>query len=267
MDYVAKLATLEKLKDVIEAYQSTANKDNPERKKELYQELCDLYGQVADVYGEVVGKNSIEVQGLGGSMRYPNYLEAGYLSGRTFHTHQGRTELMTVIGRVKSRIEMQSNSVANAKPRSHGDRVFLVHGHNQAILQTCARFIEKLGVPLTILGEEPNKGRTIIEKFLAYSDVGFAVVLLTADDRGGRKDQSYDDQSARARQNVIFELGFFIGQLGRDRVCALYESGVEIPSDYQGVAFVPLDEKQAWRFELAKEMKAAELHVDLNKAI
>jgi predicted nucleotide-binding protein len=66
------------------------------------------------------------------------------------------------------------------------------------------------------------------------------VVLLTADDRGGPIDQAYEKQSARARQNMIFELGFFIGKLGRDRVCALYEEGVEVPSDYQGVVFYPV---------------------------
>jgi len=117
------------------------------------------------------------------------------------------------------------------------------------------------------LREQPNHGQTIIEKFIEYSDVGFTVVLLAADDRGGLLDQIYEEQKLRARQNVIFELGFFIGKLGRERVCALYEEGVEIPSDYQGVAFVPLDTKQAWRFELAKEMKISGLQVDLNMVL
>ena len=94
--------------------------------------------------------------------------------------------------------------------------------------------------------------------------MGFAVVLLTGDDRGGRAEQQYEVQQPRARQNVIFELGFFIGKLGRNRVCALYERGVEIPSDYQGVLFVPLDDNQSWQVRLAKEMRVAGLPVDLN---
>ena len=72
---------------------------------------------------------------------------------------------------------------------------------------------------------------------------------------------------ARARQNVVFELGYFIGRLGRNRVCALYAEGVEIPSDYSGVVYTKLDASGAWRLELAKELKAAGLPVDMNLAL
>jgi predicted nucleotide-binding protein len=90
---------------------------------------------------------------------------------------------------------------------------------------------------------------------------------LTKDDRGGPAAAAFDAQKPRARQNVIFELGFFIGKLGRERVCALFETGVEIPSDYAGVVFVELDPRQTWRFEVAKEIRAAGLPVDLNDVI
>src|SRR5258708_3675261 len=118
---------------------------------------------------------------------------------------------------------------------------------------------------LTILHEKPNKGRTVIEKFSDYSNVGFAVVLLTADDRGGPKDQPYEGQSLRARQNVLLELGFFLGSLGRGKVCALCEDGVEIPSDYHGVLFVPLDKEGAWRLRLAREIREAGIPLDISK--
>ncbi len=145
--------------------------------------------------------------------------------------------------------------------------VFLVHGHNEATTQTVARFLERLNLETIILREQPNAGRTIIEKFEDFSKVGFAVVLLTGDDRGGLATVPEAEQRLRARQNVILELGFFLGKLGRHRVCALYQQGVEIPSDYSGVLFVPIDEGGAWRFALAKELKAAGLEVDLNKAV
>jgi predicted nucleotide-binding protein len=222
-----------------------------EEQKQLHQEICETYGEVADIFDEVVGKQKIQVSGRGGKSEYPNYFEAGFLSGRTFHTHQGETELLKVIGRVKTLLSAPKES--STAVAAVGHRVFLVHGHNEAVLQSCARFVEKLELPVTILREEPNQGRTIIEKFLDYADAGFAIVLLTADDRGGPIDQAYDVQMPRARQNVIFELGFFIGKLGRDRVCALYEEGVEVPSDYHGVVFTPLDTRMAWRLGLAKE--------------
>ena len=146
-------------------------------------------------------------------------------------------------------------------------RVFLVHGHDEAAREKVARFLEKLEFEVIILHEQPNMGRTIIEKFSDYSDVAYAVVLLTPDDIGGAKGTNTNQLAARARPNVLFELGYFIGKLGRDRVCALHETGVEILSDYSGVLYVTLDVTNAWRLYLAKEMKAAGLPVDMNKAI
>lgn len=148
-----------------------------------------------------------------------------------------------------------------------GQRTFLVHGRDESVLDGTARFLEKLGVPTTILHEQPDQGRTIIEKFVDHSDVAFAVVLLTPDDRGGLANAAFEEQRPRARQNVMFELGYFIGKLGRNRVCALYREGVDIPSDYAGVLFVPLDDNGAWKLKLAKEMKAAGLQIDMNKAL
>lgn len=156
-----------------------------------------------------------------------------------------------------------SNNRQLADPDSN--QVFLVHGHKKSILNESARFLEHLGLDVTILHEQPNSGRTIIEKFVDYSDVSFAIVLLTADDRGGLADAPVKHLQLRARQNVILELGFFLGKLGRNRVCALYEKDVEIPSDYSGVLFTPLDESGAWKSALARELMAAGLPVDLNR--
>ena len=150
---------------------------------------------------------------------------------------------------------------------STGHRLFLVHGQDEKVFHETARFLERLQQDVIILREQPNKGRTIIEKFEDYADVGFAVVLLTGDDRGGPISETQEDQKPRARQNVILELGYFLGRLGRNRVCAIYEQGVEIPSDYSGVLYIPLDEKGNWRISLAREMKAAGLTVDMNLAL
>lgn len=150
---------------------------------------------------------------------------------------------------------------------SKGQRVFVVHGHDEAVLHEVARFLERLEQDVVILREQANQGRTIIEKFEDFADVGFAIVLLTPDDRGGPMATPYEQQRARARQNVILELGYFLGRLGRNRVCALYRENVEIPSDYSGVLYVRLDDAGGWRLALAKEMKAAELSVDMNRAL
>jgi predicted nucleotide-binding protein len=147
-----------------------------------------------------------------------------------------------------------------------GRRVFIVHGHDEEAKQSLARCLEKLELKPIILHEQPSQGRTIIEKFEGYAGVGFAVVLLTPDDVGAAKDD-VDNFKPRARQNVVFELGFFVGKLGRDRVCALHKGDVEIPSDFAGVVYVPMGPGDAWRFDLVREMNAAGLDVDSNKLL
>jgi predicted nucleotide-binding protein len=143
--------------------------------------------------------------------------------------------------------------------------VFLVHGRDDLTLERTARFIENLGLETVIFREQPNRGRTIIEKLVDFKDVSFAVVLLTADDKGGLATLPPDEYSFRARQNVILELGFFLGALGRANVCVLYVEGVEIPSDYSGVVFVQLDEGGGWKLALASELAAAGLPIDLKE--
>lgn len=154
---------------------------------------------------------------------------------------------------------------ANANEHLNSNRVFLVHGHDEVILHQAARFLEHIGLKVVILREQPNAGRTIIEKFVQYSEVAYALVLLTADDCCGPVGS--DVQSRRARQNVIMELGFFLGKLGRDRVCVLYQDGVEIPSDYSGVVFVSIDSSGAWKYAVAKELNAAGLPIDFSKVV
>lgn len=153
---------------------------------------------------------------------------------------------------------------ASIEPNSRS--VFVVHGRDNAAKETVARFLEKLGLRAIILHEQPNKGATLIEKFEANSDVGFAVVLLTPDDRGGVASEP-SRMSPRARQNVVLELGYFIGKLGRQRVCALYMEGVEIPSDFQGVVYVPYDAGNTWRLQLATELKAAGIEADFDRLV
>lgn len=144
--------------------------------------------------------------------------------------------------------------------------VFVVHGHDEAVKESVARFIEKLDLQAIILHEQPNAGRTIIEKIEAYANVDFVVVLLTPDDMGASQNQP-QELRPRARQNVIFELGYFIGKFGRSKVCALYKEKVELPSDYQGVLYLPLDPGGSWRLALAKEIKGIGIDIDLNRAL
>jgi predicted nucleotide-binding protein len=145
--------------------------------------------------------------------------------------------------------------------------VFVVHGHDGEAKESVARFLEKLGLVPIILHEQPSQGRTVIEKFeISSKNVAFAVVLLTPDDVGGTTDEA-TDLRPRARQNVILELGYFMGRLGRTRVCALYKGGVELPSDFQGVVYIEFDPAGAWRTKLAQELLGAKITIKLEGLI
>ncbi|AOU99308.1 hypothetical protein BI364_16455 [Acidihalobacter yilgarnensis] len=144
------------------------------------------------------------------------------------------------------------------------NKVFIVHGRDSEAKSTVARYLSLIGLDPIILHEQPSGGKTIIEKFEVYSDVGFAVILLTPDDVGGEDEKKINK---RARQNVIMELGYFMGKLGRNRVCALYKEGVEIPSDYQGVVYVEYDQQGGWKVKLAQELSHCGYSINLEKML
>lgn len=149
-----------------------------------------------------------------------------------------------------------------AKP-STGD-VFIVHGHDDGLKEAVARFLSRLGLNPVILHEQADQGRTVIEKFQAHSDVSFAISLFTPDDVGGIAGKT---QSPRARQNVVFELGYFVGRLGRTNAVALVKGDVELPSDWSGVLYIRVDDAGQWRFQLVRELKAAGFDVDANRVL
>jgi len=140
-------------------------------------------------------------------------------------------------------------------------KVLVVHGRNHEVREEVARLLMKLGVEPILLDEQAAMGRTLIEKLEAQTDMSFAIVILTGDDLGSFPRESGAPRP-RARQNVIFELGFSVGQLGRDRVCALYEEGVELPSDIHGVEYTVIDGAGAWRAKLARELHEAGFRFD-----
>lgn len=144
--------------------------------------------------------------------------------------------------------------------------VFVVHGHDEEMKQAVARALTVLGLKPIILHEHPNQGRTIIEKFSDYANVEFAIVLLSPDDEAHPRATPEEPPRTRARQNVVLELGYFLGKLGRSRVVSVFRQDprFEMPSDYSGVIFVPYDREGRWRFDLLRELAAAGYMVDAN---
>jgi predicted nucleotide-binding protein len=153
---------------------------------------------------------------------------------------------------------------------STSNKVFVVHGHSEEMKQAAARVLQTLSLMPVILHEQPNKGMTIIEKIEEYADVGFAIVLLSGDDLGylAPAEIKKPAPKRRARQNVILELGFFLGKLGRGKVVALVDQcDLEFPSDYSGIVYTAYDAPGHWKFELVRELRSAGYDIDANKLI
>lgn len=230
---------------------------------------------VTETIRDIFGSNSPEF----GDFKYFDIDKGGCFMGRPASFYQqcfldGIPDALALLEGIIQRLEerkedllLTSSEHEQETPFDTESRdIFIVHGHERASKEATARFLSQLGLNPIILHEQPNKGRTIIEKFEKHSNVPFAIALLTPDDLGSSKDNPQLSRP-RARQNVIFELGFFIGKLGRKRVCALHQGETEILSDYKGVLFIEYDNKGAWKLKIARELKAAGIDIDLNRAV
>ena len=163
---------------------------------------------------------------------------------------------------LKKNVEQHDTNNSNSD-----NAIFIIHGHDEALKEKIARFIEKLGLEAIILHEQVSQGRTIIEKFEEYSKrAGFAIAIFTPDDVAYPFDKKTEGKP-RARQNVVLEMGYFVGLLSRKRVSMQYKGDVELPSDILGVVYNKVDDSESWKLTLAKELKQAGYDVDLNKLI
>ncbi len=186
-----------------------------------------------------------------------------YIKKKIYNYREYLTESLKSLEGIRDRLELFEEP--DPPEQIFGDKIFIVHGHNEGAKHKIARFITDLDLTETILDEQPGKGQTIIDKFEEHAgEAGFAIVLLTDDDIGAPRDEE-DKRQPRARQNVILEFGYFLAQLGRQRIGVLYEEGVELPSDIKGLEYIPLDSADGWKIKLAKRMRAASFTVDLNK--
>jgi predicted nucleotide-binding protein len=158
---------------------------------------------------------------------------------------------------VNANPEIEENNVDKVE----GNTVFIIHGHNELAKTQVQLLLTRAGVNNLVLHEQPDKGRTIIDKLVEEGKrSNYAIALMTTDD------QTVTGQS-RARQNVVLEIGFFMGQLGKERVRLLVADKVEIPSDLQGILYEKYDAAGSWRMKILKELTAAGIYVDFNAAI
>lgn len=169
-------------------------------------------------------------------------------------------DIARLAGEMEIRLEkITAENALNIQDKGNmRERVFIVHGHDNGLKDTVARYVSEIGLEPVILHEQANKGRTIIEKLEEeVAQTVFGIVIYTPDDRGNvARKKTY---LPRARQNVIFEHGFLMSKLGRDRVCCIVAGNIEKPSDNDGVLYIEFDDKGGWKSELKKELMAANI--------
>jgi predicted nucleotide-binding protein len=241
-----------------------ASRDNPPElvglETSIERTIAGTFGENTPDYERYKGAAQLRATFMAWSDNYPAVQH--YREQITGHIETSKQLLQEAIRALKDQIADQKEELAAAVlPATQSlprNEVFVVHGHDEAMLQAVARFLEQLELHAIILREQPDKGLTIED---CANQVGFAVVLLTPDDIAG----TAAAPAARTRQNVIFELGYFAGKLGRGRACLLRKGEVEIPSDLHGVIYKDFDAAGGWKLELVKELKAARLEFDANK--
>lgn len=237
------------------------------------EEKLDALRRRADMIVRRVFEDTSEYRD---SLRRVNFYPMVAPADEEFHEYSwqsGKSSMLNILNTMLEDLKLfdsgDSTNDAESPKAPSSNQIFIVHGHDEAMKQDVARTLMTLDLKPLILHEKPDKGRTVIEKFSDYSSVSFAVVLLSPDDLARARNEASDLLKPRARQNVVFELGFFIGKLGRENVLSLYraETEFEMPSDYSGVLYTPYDVSGSWRFKLVQELKSSGYEIDANKLI
>lgn len=232
--------------------------------------LDRLRGRLAMVFRNLPESSSkiVYTDNLSNISFFPN-LYSPSLEEKNYFWDLGKNRVINLVDTVLEEQKLFGKHVNSLKSKElklkTSGKVFIVHGHDSLAKTEVALFLQRLSLEPIVLHEQVNSGKTIIEKIEANTDVGFGVVLYTPCDLGKAKDNETLNQ--RARQNVVFEHGFLIGKLGRDKVLALVKDSIEYPSDISGVVYEVMDNNNGWHIKLAKELKTVGYDIDLNKAL
>lgn len=158
-------------------------------------------------------------------------------------------------------LHSENQEDSDQKEFDENDIIFIIHGHDNEMKRDVQLFLKRAGLKDVVLHECPDKGRTIIEKLIDEgSSACYVIALLSPDDK-------LEDGKLRARQNVILEIGYFLGKLGKARVRMLRKGNVEIPSDLQGVLYTDYDTGGSWKIKLIKEMKSGDINLNSNEVL
>ena len=167
------------------------------------EEFIEWHTGMKRVLGKIYGKNSDEYSDFCNSL-FHSMVYSAYSDGVKEDIRACHDSLVKTKAKIKVYISEFDDGKINKKPDCNFKKIFIVHGHDEALREKMARLMEKQNIEAIILAEQPNKGMTIIEKIEAYAEeVPAAICLFTADDKMA-------DGTMRARENVVLETGFFM---------------------------------------------------------
>lgn len=251
------MSNYDKLKKIIENVDLLMTKSKLTDDPEFQAWKSKAERLVAQIYGA----DSIEYENLSTIIYSPSACVLG--SDISQEYRDGLHTAKLILQDYLDEMDVSSDDCSEANSEWNYSKVFIVHGHDGELKHAVARMIEKQdNLKAIILSEQIAAGKTIIEKIEDNSDVADAICLFTADDFGRAKADT--EEKPRARQNVVFEAGYFMGKLGRDHVVMICEDGVEIPGDLSGVVYTG---KNHWEVEMLKALKVMGYNIDMNKLL
>jgi predicted nucleotide-binding protein len=234
------------------------NDYNIELLKSAFNFPANEYRNAYNSSGQMIGVKDV-MRGV--NIHHPQY-KLKTLNERLEAKITKLESLLAKVNLIHSEIETTNIAVAAQEAAIiANDTVFIIHGHDDSMKKSVQLFLSRAGLKDIVLHEQPDKNRTVIEKLIEEgSSAAYVIALLSPDD-------TQEDGTVRARQNVVLEIGYFIGRLGRENVRLLRKGEVVIPSDLQGILYENFDNEGAWRIKLLKEMQAAGLPINLATAI
>lgn len=180
---------------------------------------------------------------------------------KKIHRIDSIIERLELIPLSSSVTQSEQLTATTSQPKSK--KVFVVHGHDDVAKTSLEVFLHEIGLEPVVLHRQADQGLTVIEKFEKHSDVGYAFILLTPDEVAylaseAPKPEVERKTELRARPNVIFEFGYFVGKLGRSKVCCLYTGGVTLPSDVSGMIYKRYEKSvEEVAYSVIKDLKAS----------
>lgn len=232
---MAKLAGIRQaLTDVMEENVSTSlNRGEVRTRTSFHPELCAHYFSQAGGHIDKLKALLPDLYEDFQSIDIEPSVKMVSTSNGPIPNHFSRAQIERLMRDIDQVFEIRANSELEQPKRQASQCVFISHGHSND-WRVVQPFIEKdIGLPTIELAQEPNLGRTIIEKLIDNADrCDSAVIVMTGDDIA-REDER------RVRENVMHEIGFFQGRYGRTMVVLLHEEGVNVPTNLSGVAYIP----------------------------